>query len=226
MHMNGPSALSMIALGGTDINYECAAIADYNRDGVSDIFWRHKGNGTPGVFLMRNSTVYQLIGASVLSDPTEFADRVARTSSPTPARTGTAPARDRRLAMSKRIKTFFLAFLLIVAAAAAVADDPCPCFTTGFMWLADGCQTWNCAVSALVLANGDPHLLVMPTASNNYKWVVLRRVVSASVAVSPDAPFIGRPCLRRTPFQTVHADFPHTAYRWSLGKQHYATSGY
>lgn len=92
--------------------------------------------------------------------------------------------------MSKHIKILFLALLLIVSAATAVADDPCPCFSTGFMWLADGCQTWNCAASAMVLANGDPHLLVMPTASNTYKWVVLRRVVSGSVAVSPDAPFV------------------------------------
>src|SRR5438105_252083 len=25
-----------------------------------------------------------------------------------------------------------------------------------------------------------------------------------------------------TPVQTVHADFPHTAYQWSVGSQHYA----
>jgi len=92
--------------------------------------------------------------------------------------------------MSMSKKAVFLAVLLAVTAATAVADDPCPCFSTGFMWLADGCQTWNCAASAMVLANGDPHLLVMPTASNTYKWVVLRRVVSGSVAVSPDAPFV------------------------------------
>jgi hypothetical protein len=29
----------------------------------------------------------------------------------------------------------------------------------------------------------------------------------------------------KTPFQTVHADFPHTAFRWSLMTQHYAASG-
>jgi hypothetical protein len=28
----------------------------------------------------------------------------------------------------------------------------------------------------------------------------------------------------KAPFQTVHADFPHTAYRWSLESQHYAAS--
>ena len=27
-----------------------------------------------------------------------------------------------------------------------------------------------------------------------------------------------------TPVQTVHADFPHTAYQWSVGSQHYADS--
>jgi len=88
-------------------------------------------------------------------------------------------------------KSIVLSFLLIVSAAAAVADDPpCPCFTTGLMWIADACETWNCAASAMVLANGDPHVLVIPTASNNFKWVVLRRVVSGSVAISPDTPFV------------------------------------
>ncbi len=28
----------------------------------------------------------------------------------------------------------------------------------------------------------------------------------------------------KTPFQTVHADFPHTAYGWPLGTRHYAVS--
>jgi hypothetical protein len=30
----------------------------------------------------------------------------------------------------------------------------------------------------------------------------------------------------KTPFQTVHADFPHTAYGWSNETRHYAASGY
>ena len=29
----------------------------------------------------------------------------------------------------------------------------------------------------------------------------------------------------KTPFQTVRADFPHTAYGWPLGSWHYAASG-
>jgi hypothetical protein len=32
--------------------------------------------------------------------------------------------------------------------------------------------------------------------------------------------------LSKTPVQTVRADFPHTAYEWSLGTLHYAASGY
>jgi len=31
--------------------------------------------------------------------------------------------------------------------------------------------------------------------------------------------------LGKTPVQTVRADFPHTAYRWSLVTPHYAVSG-
>jgi hypothetical protein len=30
----------------------------------------------------------------------------------------------------------------------------------------------------------------------------------------------------KTPFQTVRADFPHTAYGWSDVMRHYAASGY
>ena len=32
--------------------------------------------------------------------------------------------------------------------------------------------------------------------------------------------------LGKTPVQTVRADFPHTAYRWSLVRPHYADPGY
>jgi hypothetical protein len=93
--------------------------------------------------------------------------------------------------MFKHSKPLFLAILLVVAAAAAaVADDPCPCPVTGYTWIADSCDTWNCAASAMVLANGDRHVLVLPTSSGRFGWVVLRRVVGGSVAVSPDAPFI------------------------------------
>ena len=88
-------------------------------------------------------------------------------------------------------RVLILAVMLVASARAAVAgDDPCPCPVTGYTWLADPCNTWNCAASALIMANGDPHVLVLPSASKQFKWVVLRRAASGSVAISPDAPFV------------------------------------
>src|SRR5437870_12704492 len=88
-------------------------------------------------------------------------------------------------------KSFAISIALIVTAAAAVAgDDPCPCIALSYTWMAEPCQTWNCAASAMVLADGDQHVLVVPTTSDKFKWVILRRVVTGSATISPDAPFV------------------------------------
>ena len=56
--------------------------------------------------------------------------------------------------------------------------------------MATPCETWNCAASALVLANGDPQTLVLPTTDGKYKWVVVKRLVTGSATISPDAPLL------------------------------------
>ena len=87
-------------------------------------------------------------------------------------------------------KTALLAIVMCVTTVALADTDPCPCIVLGYTWMATPCETWNCAASALVLANGDAHTMVLPMTDDHVKWVVLRRVVSGSATVSPDNPLL------------------------------------
>lgn len=58
-----------------------------------------------------------------------------------------------------------------------------------YTWIATSCETWNCAAAALVLANGDKHVIVLPTGRDDVPWVTLRRVEEGSVYVPEDEPF-------------------------------------
>jgi len=44
-------------------------------------------------------------------------------------------------------------------------------------------------MSNMVLANGDPYVWAVPTGSDQWKWIVLKRVVAGSYISSPDEPF-------------------------------------
>jgi hypothetical protein len=88
------------------------------------------------------------------------------------------------------IKSTFCAAIALVATLSVQADDNvCPCVPLGHEWIVTACETWNCAQSMMILANGDPYVVAVPTGSETWKWIILRRVVSGSFAVSPDAPF-------------------------------------
>lgn len=84
--------------------------------------------------------------------------------------------------------TLFSLFLVVPA----VADDqsPCPCVPLSPTWTVTACETWNCASAALVNANGDPYTFALPTASDSFKWVVVRRVNSGAMTVPDNAPFL------------------------------------
>lgn len=58
-----------------------------------------------------------------------------------------------------------------------------------YTWIAEACASWNCAAAALVLANGKPNVIVLPTRVDKYPWLVLRRVEEGSFFVPDDAPF-------------------------------------
>jgi hypothetical protein len=79
--------------------------------------------------------------------------------------------------------------LLLLLTSAAVGDPVCPCYPTSYEWIVTPCDTWNCAVSAMIDANGNPFVMPMPTNASKYPWVVVRRVVAGAVVMPDNAPF-------------------------------------
>lgn len=88
------------------------------------------------------------------------------------------------------VKKAIAAAVLCFAVGSGFAQNVCPCIPTSRVWVVTACETWNCAQSAMVLANGDPYVVSMPTGGSQYKWVIARRVVAGTIAVSPDDPFV------------------------------------
>lgn len=82
-----------------------------------------------------------------------------------------------------------IAALLVFVLAAAPAFAQCPCVPLHERWIVVACETWNCAASALVEANGSKLLFSIPTTSLDFEWVVIRRIPSGGYAESPDLPF-------------------------------------
>jgi hypothetical protein len=93
--------------------------------------------------------------------------------------------------MSRKNAVLALALLLLSLPAFAQQDDddPCPCVPKEHRWTVTTCDTWECAAAQLAAANGDHNVFVVPSSSEEHRWLVLRRVVAGSVAVSPDEPF-------------------------------------
>jgi len=79
---------------------------------------------------------------------------------------------------------FALALLLIVLATSAIGQDACPCVPVSHVWTVTSCETWNCAASAVVLANGDPYTFSLPTASTQRPWIVMKRIVAGTATDS------------------------------------------
>jgi hypothetical protein len=84
---------------------------------------------------------------------------------------------------------FILACSLLLLPIAVGAQEHCPCVPVTHLWIVNGCESWNCAAAATIMANGDKYFLTLPTNSDDFKWVVVRRVVAGSATVAPDAPF-------------------------------------
>lgn len=86
--------------------------------------------------------------------------------------------------------------LLIVALVTAAATVPVMNITAQeatnpirYTWIVTSCRQWNCAAAALVMANGDPNVITMPTGRQDRPWLVLRRVEEGSVFIPDDEPF-------------------------------------
>ncbi len=58
-----------------------------------------------------------------------------------------------------------------------------------YTWIVTSCMTWNCAAAALVMANGKPDLIALPTGREERPWLVLKRVEEGSLYIPEDEPF-------------------------------------
>ena len=52
-----------------------------------------------------------------------------------------------------------------------------------YTWIVSSCENWNCAASALIMANGEPNVIVLPTNVEEAPWLVLRRVEEGSLFI-------------------------------------------
>ncbi|MGZ7041791.1 MAG: hypothetical protein ACXVH7_08380 [Thermoanaerobaculia bacterium] len=50
------------------------------------------------------------------------------------------------------------------------------------LWVVKSCDTFDCATSEFILSNGSADTIVLPTGSEDVKWVVLARVASGTAA--------------------------------------------
>jgi len=82
---------------------------------------------------------------------------------------------------------------LIAAAAVigvpAAAQNVCPCVPLTHQWTVTTCDAWNCASSALVLANGDTGTFAVPIGIDDSRWLVIRRVTAGTATPPADDPF-------------------------------------
>lgn len=85
--------------------------------------------------------------------------------------------------MKRLLASAVLAILLAPRLAAQLTNP------IRFTWIATSCTTWNCAVAALVLADGDPYVIVLPTGQESRPWVILRRVEEGAIVLPEDEPF-------------------------------------
>ena len=82
--------------------------------------------------------------------------------------------------------TIALTLTVLSFAATSGAQQACPCVPISHLWVVQACDSWNCAASAVVLANGKD-VVPLPTTSFDFPWVVLQRVTSGSAGSSSGA---------------------------------------
>jgi hypothetical protein len=85
------------------------------------------------------------------------------------------------------MKRFFVLTSMLLVAAAAQAEPITNPIT--YTWIATSCTTWNCAVSALVMAAGDKHVITLPTGDADHPWLILRRVEEGSIYIPEGEPY-------------------------------------
>jgi hypothetical protein len=75
---------------------------------------------------------------------------------------------------------------LLAVATVAHADFSKP---IRYTWVVASCTSWNEGASALVLANGNPNVMVLPTNNPNQPWIILKLVEEGSVYDPEDEPY-------------------------------------
>jgi hypothetical protein len=88
-----------------------------------------------------------------------------------------------------KLRRTLLTVLLAILPVYGKAQQACPCVPIAHEWIVSACDTWNCAVAAQVIAEGSPDVIAMPSGSDDFKWIVLRRVATGGAIVSPEGPF-------------------------------------
>lgn len=58
-----------------------------------------------------------------------------------------------------------------------------------YVWVATQCADWGCALEAMALAQGDRTVMILPTRSAAWPWVVVKRMLAGSIDLSDDSVF-------------------------------------
>ena len=87
------------------------------------------------------------------------------------------------------MKTYLITLVLAMAAATSALGDSPTTKPVRYTWIVTSCETWNCAASAMVMANGDKHVIALPTGQEERPWLILRRVEEGSIFIPEDEPF-------------------------------------
>jgi hypothetical protein len=81
--------------------------------------------------------------------------------------------------------------LVLVLALATLATTASADFTkpVRYTWIVTSCESWNHAASALVLADGNPNVMALPTGKAERPWVVLKLVEEGSIYLPEEEPY-------------------------------------
>ena len=89
----------------------------------------------------------------------------------------------------KPLKLLLPLSLLVLFTTALPAQEMCPCVPRENLWVVKTCDDFNCAMTALNTANGDPLTFAMPVGLTDARWVILHRVVAGSYTDDGSDPY-------------------------------------
>ncbi len=87
------------------------------------------------------------------------------------------------------MRSTILATLLLSLLLSAPLSADCPCVPITHVWVVKTCNDWNCASTELILAAGDPQVIAMPVALDDYRWLMVRRLAIGGAIDSGDDPY-------------------------------------